>query len=148
MAAHLDQQVVDAITTLVTGLTTTGSNVFKDHVYPFAADDLPCVSVTSTDESVEYLDIHRPREQVKRITVGIDAVAMSAASMMSTLRTIRKEVEIALATNYSLGGLAKSLKLISASTRMDVTGEQPVGVATMTYEIEVYCLETTPDVAL
>ena len=148
MADHVDQQIVDAVVTLVTGLTTSGSRVFKDHLYPFAEADLPCLSVTSADEQVEYLTIHKPRMQAKTITVSVEAVAKASALMMSTLRAMRKEVEVVLATNQSVNGLARALRLAGTSTRQDVTGDQPVGVATMTYEIEVYCLETTPNVAI
>ena len=47
---HVRQQIRSAIITQVTGLTTTGINVFEHRVYPLAEDDLPAIVVSTTSE--------------------------------------------------------------------------------------------------
>lgn len=148
MANHVRQQLREAIAALVTGLTTTGGRVFQSRVYSLQESELPALMIATEDEQIEYLTVHNPRIQAKTVTVSIRAVAKATANLDDTLDAICKEVEVALATNQGVSGLAKALRMSGTTITLDGAGEQPVGVASMTYEIEVYCNETTPDVAI
>ena len=45
MADHVRQQIRERIATTITGLSTTGSNVFQSRVYPLDVDSLPALLV-------------------------------------------------------------------------------------------------------
>ena len=51
--AHLRQSIRERIATDVTGLSTTGSNVFQSRVYPVEDGSLPCLLVYTTSEESE-----------------------------------------------------------------------------------------------
>jgi hypothetical protein len=145
--SHVRKQLREAIAALVTGLTTTGSRVFQSRVYPLQESELPCLKVMTDSENVEYLTIHKPRMQKKTISVTIQAIAKAVADLDDTLDEICRQVEVVLATNQTVSGLANALRLNGTNISLDGGGDQPVGVASMSFEVEIYCLETTPDTA-
>ena len=53
MADHIRQQIRERIATNVTGLATTGSNVYQSRVYPMASGNLPGLLIYSTSEDSE-----------------------------------------------------------------------------------------------
>jgi hypothetical protein len=120
--------------------------VFQSRYYPLAESDLPCLLIASESESVQYQTMHGPAEVSKTITVTIRGVAKATSGLDDTLDGICKEVEVVLATNKT--GLLQNIRMTGTTITTEVTGDQPVGVATMTFEVDVYCLETTPDVAI
>ena len=52
--AHIRQSIRDNAVTAVTGLLTTGSNVFSSRVYPLGTNKLPTLCVYIDSEVVEY----------------------------------------------------------------------------------------------
>ena len=53
MANHVRQQIRERIGTTLTGLTTTGSNVFESRVYPLEDSKLPALIIyTKSEESM------------------------------------------------------------------------------------------------
>jgi len=52
--AHVRQSIRDNAVTAVTGLSTTGSNVFHSRVYPLGTNKLPALCVYSNAETFEY----------------------------------------------------------------------------------------------
>ena len=50
MADHVRQQIREQVATTVTGLATTGSNVFQSRVYPLSDSNMPALLVYSTSE--------------------------------------------------------------------------------------------------
>ena len=52
--AHIRQSIRDNAVTAVTGLLTTGSNVFRSRVYPLGTNKLPALYVYTDSEVVEY----------------------------------------------------------------------------------------------
>ena len=48
--SHVRQQIREQVATTVTGLTTTGSNVFQSRVYPLQDANLPALLVYSINE--------------------------------------------------------------------------------------------------
>jgi hypothetical protein len=146
--SHVRKQLREAIAALVTGLSTTGSRVFQSRVYPLQESELPALLVSTESEANEYLTVHKPRMQKKTISVLIKAVAKAVSDFDDTLDEMCREVEEALATNQSIGGLAKALRLTGTNIALDGNGEQPVGVASISFDIEIFCFENTPDVAI
>ena len=64
--AHVRKQIRDNIVTTLTGLATTGSNVYRTRVYPLAENKLPGLAIYTDTEEVEVQTINPPRTQVQR----------------------------------------------------------------------------------
>ena len=78
MANHIRQQIREALGTQLTGLATTGANVFQTRIYPIEDDELPCLTISNESEENEYLNLNIPRTVQRFITIS---VVMSKYSM-------------------------------------------------------------------
>ena len=110
--AHLRQSIRERIATVVTGLTTTGSNVFQSRVYPIEDSKLPCLLVYSTSEDSEVTEMASPRPMTRTLNVVVQGV-VGATTPDDTLDLISKEVEVALAGDVSINSLANNSFLSS-----------------------------------
>ena len=146
MANHLSRQIRDAIVTLVTGLSTTGSRVLAEE--PKQVPASPCLIVhEGHEDSPEVLTQGRPRLLQRRQDIVIKALA-KGAGVNNTLSAIRKEVEIAIAGNPTLSGLAKQVDLGPTDIDYSFDTDQPTGALTLTYTVTYHVKENAPDVAL
>ena len=147
MANHLRRQIREAVATTVTGLTTTSTRVFQSRVYPLELADLPALLVRTESETSEPSTIHGPRLLMRLLTVTVAGVAQANADIDDTLDGICKEVEIALASDLTLGGKCKTVTLTGTEIELQGSSESPVGKATLTYAVEYWTAENAPDVA-
>jgi hypothetical protein len=147
MANHLRRQIREAIGTAVTGLATTGANVFQSRVYPAETSKLPCLLVFTRSETVEAETIHAPRTLSRVLSVEVQAVTKATADIDDALDGICKEVEVALAAPSAVLALADDIVLRSTDIEMIGSQEKPAGVARMVFDVSYYSLATTPDVA-
>lgn len=146
--SHVRQLIREAAAAKLSGLTTTGSNVFQSRVYPLADSKLPCLLVMSEEESSESASLGYPRLMQRQLTLSIAAVAKATANLDDTLDKICLEAEKALSSDVTLGGIAKDLRLTGTRIEFNGESEKPVGVATMLWQADYYTTETAPDVAL
>ncbi len=148
MANHLRRQIREAVATAVTGLTTTGSRVFQSRVYPLELTDLPALLIATLSETSEPVTIHGPRELMRVLSVQVSGITKATADLDDALDGICKEVEIALASDITLGGKCKSVTLTTTSMELTGGSDTPVGRATMVFKVDYYAMENAPDVAL
>lgn len=144
---HARSQIRDAVVTAVTGLTTTGSNVFASRVYPHAT--LPSLAVYTVAESVQDEEGTLGTKQHRALEVIVEAraKAAAAATLDDTLDTIAAEVEAALVADRTLGGLAKWTEYQEAEIELDAEAEQPVGLARLTFAV-IYRVDGTDPTAI
>lgn len=153
MANHIRQQLREAFAAQVTGLTTSGARVFQSRIRNLADADLPGLRIYTEQEDIAdnagttYQS--SPDLQHRTLALRCEAVAKANANLDDTLDLMCKEVELALAANPTLGGLAKvQCWLTGTDIGMDGSGEHPVGKAVMTWKIIALTMSNAPDVAL
>lgn len=132
--AHVRQQIRESVATLLTGLTTTGSNVFQSRVYPLSESKLPGLLIYTTDEVSEYLSIAKPRMIQKTLTVTAEIFVKAVSNYDDLLDDSIKEVEAVIHSNTTLSGLVKDLIVTSVSTEFSGEGDQPLARATVQIE--------------
>lgn len=113
--AHVRKQIRDALETLLTGLTTTGSNVEANRVYEVQSDKLPALNIIVGEE-----DISRDTQggTLQRFAVVVvECYAAATTGLDDTLDQIVAEVETAVGSDPLLGGLLNH--------PMDITGLEP-----------------------
>lgn len=131
--AHARQQIRDAVTTAVTGLTTTTTNVFPGRVYPF--DTLPCLAVYSNNEVIDEEGGVMGAVNTRALVITVEGRARAATSVDDTLDTISKEVEVAIGTDDTLGGLVQCARLQTTEIELDGEAEQETGLIRMEFLI-------------
>ena len=146
---HVRQQIREVVTAAVTGLSTTGARVFQSRVYPLEEADLPGLLVYSQSEPAAPATINTPRFLDRTYTLIVQAVAAATLALDDELDAICQEVEAALANPLaSLLSLARVITLTGTEFDLQGTAEQPVGTATMTFEVAYSTAEGAPDTAL
>ena len=148
MANHLRRQIRERAASTLTGLSTTGSNVFQTRVYPMESAGLPGLCIYTTDETVELSTIGSIRTLFRRLDLMVEGYAKASANLDDSLDQIAKEVEIAMAADIGLNSLAHDSYLTATENVFSREGEQPIGVIQMSYSVVYESAENAPDVAL
>lgn len=144
--SHVRQQIREAIAAEVTGLTTTGSNVHQSRIWNFEAGDLPCLSVFTNSETSETVSLGETMSRIMQ--VAVEGYVRQAADTDDTLDTVASEVEVAMASDQTFGGLARASELSGTEIAYSTEGERVVGVVTLTYQVQYYTASNAPDTAL
>lgn len=134
--AHVRKQIRDRVATLVTGLPTTGANVYKMRRYALDDAKLPAICVYTMDESSSLITIGS-RTLNRTINVAVQAFAVGSSTAISdTIDAICVEVEEAIAADFQLNGLAKSCVLTESQIDISVEGEKSVGNVSLIYSVD------------
>jgi hypothetical protein len=146
---HRRQTILENVQTLVTGLATTGTNVFRSRLDPSEETDLPCLIVrfqAGQTESVQIATVMAPRHQYRTCSVEVVGYAQDDGDLDATLNQISLEVEQALAMPAASGAWT-ILTLMSVEIGLTGDGETPLGKVSLMYQAEYQVREDTPDVA-
>jgi hypothetical protein len=145
--SHVRQQIRDDIVTTLTGLTTTGSNVFRSRIFPLEETNLPALCIYTKSETSEYDTIGLPRSVNRVLDVAVEAYVKGVSNYDNTLDTIAVEMEEAIAADITLGGLAKDAQITAFEADFAGDGEQPVAVGRFTVTVEYRTVENDVETA-
>lgn len=139
--SHVRAQIRDALATLLTGLTTTGSRVFKSRERALSASELPALLIHIDDEQIEHASIGRPRLQ-NRLAQGVVRV-VSGVDGDTEIDAAIEEIETALVAG--IDSVAHDARLVAISVERDAEASPPVTTATLVIEVEYRTREGAPD---
>ena len=139
--AHVRKLIRDNIKTTLTGLATTGSNVFQTRLFSLGEDKLPALCIYTSSEETEYGSITLPRTQIRTLDITVEAYVKGTSAIDDTLDTIAVEVEEALQTDVTRGGYAKKTDIVSFTTEYNGEGEQSVGIGGFTIRVTYVTIE-------
>ena len=142
---HMREQIRDAVVTACTGLTTTGSRVYKERLYQLRAADLPGLRIYCGAEQVEPDRLGAVHGQSRDMELIVEGLARATADLDETLDDITAEVEAALAADITLGGKCKALYLSAiGDPEQSDDSDQPAGLVRLTFRVQYRTLNTTP----
>jgi len=148
VANHIRQQIREYFGTTLTGLSTTGSNVYESRIYPIENSKLPALVIYTKSETSEPIVIGTDRIMSRELSVVVEGYAKATSDFDDTIDTISKEVEKAIAADRTLDGKAKDTYLESTEIEFNGEGEKPLGYVSLTFLTNYYVQETNPDVAV
>lgn len=143
MAHHAHRQIREAVATLLTGLTTTGSRVYPNRLHTLTDANLPGLRVYMDDEEVIGSNIDKTQDRKPALIV--ECCAKSNTDLDDLLDESSKEVEVALSGGITIG----SAWLDAEYTGMqfdDAISEKPVGVKRLRFAITFTAASNAPDV--
>jgi len=146
--AHVRKTIRDHITTTLTGLTTTGSNVFQTRLFPVEESKLPALCIYTKSEATEYATLTQSRTQIRELEVIVEAYVKGTANIDDTLDTIAVEVEEALASDVTRNSNAKDTRVTSVDIDFNGDAEQSVGVARFTVAVDYVTVEGDVETAV
>ena len=139
--AHKRQLIRERVATTLTGLSTTGSNVFQSRVYPIENTKLPCLLIYTREETSEPLTTNPPRVIEKILSLVIEAYVKANANYDDTIDTITEEVEEALYGDRLINNLALDSFLVNTDISYNGEGDNPLGIVVMTFQITYHHTE-------
>lgn len=139
---HLRKTIRDELVTAVTGLSTTGSNVFDSRVMPLSQASLPALCVYAASEESEQVGNTLLRRYVN---LAVVAFVRAVAGIEDTLDTIAEEVETAVV----LSAFTDVKRITLGSTEFDFSDEGDTSFAsmTLTFVAEYHTVQGTPGVS-
>jgi hypothetical protein len=139
--AHVRKLIRDNVTTTLTGLSTTGSNVFQTRLFSLGENKLPAICIYTKSEAVEYVTITRPRTQIRTLDVAVEFFVKGTANVDDAIDAVALEIEEALYADPTRGGNAKDTKITDFEADYNSDGEQSVGVGRFTISVDYATLE-------
>jgi len=146
--SHVRQQIRERVATDLTGLSTTGSNVFQSRVYPMEGAGLPGLIVYTNSESVDLDETSSGRHLVRILDVVVEGYVKATSNSDDTVDTIAAEVETAIANDSTINSLAKDSILATTEIELSGDAEQPIAVVRMTFTVVYVTADNAPETAL
>lgn len=135
--SHARQTIREGAVTLLTGLTTTGTNVYDSRVYSF--DVVPCLAVYSARDVVQDASQATLGDVVRReLTLTIEARSMppeGGDTVEDQLDDICAEVETVIANNRTLGVGVQYAELTGTEIVLSGDLERPSGRAVLSCRV-------------
>jgi hypothetical protein len=140
--AHARQLIREQVATTLTGLSTTGSNVFQSRVYPLQESNLPALLIYTKEESSEAIVMGSDRAIDRELTLAVEAYVKNNTNSDDIIDDIAEEIESAIGADSTLNNKAKDVFLVSTDINYVGEGENPVAVATFNFLVN-YCTDET-----
>jgi hypothetical protein len=146
--SHVRQQIREYFETQLTGLTTTGANVYASRVYPLSGAKLPALLIYTQSESVSEVSFSQRKVQERMLEVVVEGYVRAVSNFDDTIDLIAKEVEVAILDSTDLGGLAINTELSSVDSDYSGEAEQPVATIRMTFDVQYRTETGQPETAI
>lgn len=144
MPAHARTQIRTAIATALTGLETTGANVYRNRVARLSLRQVPALVITIDSEKVDEIGLDPLQE--RKLQVVVDGyVAPDTGEVDDALDQIGLEVEVAMVAAGKLGGLIKAVPALSQTLiGIDETHEESLGRIRMVFTTQTFTAPADP----
>ena len=120
---------------MLTGLSSTGSNVFQSHVCPLKNNDIPSLCIYTQDEEIEVGASGDPRVYHSTMTLIVDGYVQTFSNLDDQLDQIGIEVQVAMAEDIDINNLVKDSYLSSVDISYSGEGISPVGIIRHNYSV-------------
>lgn len=134
--AHVRKQIRDKVADLLkANVSLVKRRVFTTRVHPLNDTNLPAISVYTGTETSQRLQ-GGVTDMIRELSLEIDCYVRETSSFDDDVDAIAVQVEEAMATKFTLDGLAKFTVLTSTQIQFDGDADQILGVAKLTYSVQ------------
>lgn len=146
--AHARDQITEAVVTAVTGLTTTGTNVFTTLRQPVEDANLPYLNVipgeTELEEDARTMGDIDPFIFSLEIEGNVKQTTSEAAH--DTVEKITSEVEAAVHGNSALNSLVSKIDLVSVEPEYELELEAQTAQVVISFDFYYRINRTNPEI--
>ena len=133
--AHVRKQIRDRIASqLTSNVSLVSSRVYTSRVYPLTEANLPAITVYTGSENSSRLNMG-VGDLNRSLTVDVDLYVRATGTFDDDVDAIAVQVEEAIASDFTVNGLAKEAVLTGTDIQFSGDAEQPVGVAKLTFTV-------------
>jgi len=141
---HVRQQIINAIVPALTGLTTTGANVYSRRTY--AVGITPSLNVYWTADDPDYAEAAAgPCKPLRGLEVHVEG--FTKVDDEATANAIAEEVEVAMFADDTFGGLAVGTEIGTQEIGVDGDGDDAVLLIDMIFTVFYRVAEGVPHIA-
>ena len=134
--AHVRKQIRDKVADLLkANVSLVKRRVYTTRVHPLNDTNLPAISVYTGTETSQRLQAG-VTDMIRELSLEIDCYVRETSSFDDDVDAIAVQVEEAMATKFTLDGLAKFTVLTSTQIQFDGEADQILGVAKLTYSVQ------------
>lgn len=144
MADHLRTQVRNAVSTIVTGLPTTADRVYVGRTRPLPTNHDASLLIYTPSETSRRGVAGRPPILERSVMLVIEGRVSMAGLPDDTLDQIAAEVEAAMASDPSLGGLAYNMQFQATEVDTKTEGDRHLGGIRLAYLVTYRTAEGLP----
>jgi hypothetical protein len=131
----IEELIREAATDTLTGLTTTGSNIFASRVHNLEQIKLPALLLYTRDLESEPIVMNPARTIEKNITLHIEGYVKQNTNYDDKIDDICQEVEEALYGNRLLNNLVKDTFLNETLVEYESEGDNPLARVSMDFQV-------------
>jgi len=140
--AHYRQQIREQVATTLTGLNTTGNNVFQSRIYNIEESKLPCLCIYTVSETSEPISMSPPRSIEKVLDLVIE-VYIKGQNSATDLDAVVKDVKTKMYSDRLINNLAKDSYLSTQELTYNGEGDKNIAVGVLTYQVFYHHTEGT-----
>lgn len=140
--AHYRQQIRERVATTLTGLNTTGSNVFQSRIYNIEESKLPCLCIYTVSETSEPISMSPPRSIEKVLDLVIE-IYTKGQNSATDLDAVVKDVKTKMFSDRLINNLAKDSYLSTQELTYNGEGDKNIAVGVLTYQVFYHHTEGT-----
>jgi CII-binding regulator of phage lambda lysogenization HflD len=122
-----------ALTTLLSGETSAGTNVYANRYTSLWQSELPAILIYTRQESAVPEAMNQSR-YIRTLELSIEVRVEASEDVDDSIDSIIGEIEDQLATDQSIGGTVLSSTQTNTEIRVDSDGEKDIGVGILTLE--------------
>jgi hypothetical protein len=149
MGLHINKQIRDAATALLTGLAGTGANVFSSRVYPLQDAELPALRIYTAESDITPMTMGgAARIESRSIMLRVEICGKTTANYDDAADASAVLIEKAVANSGALSGLCKFVHLSRIEVEHDASADQVVTITRLIFECIAHTAANAPDVAL
>lgn len=130
---HKRQRVRDHLVTVFSAVPALAGRVFANRSRPTEAKELPVVLVYTLTEASEVATI--AYDLTRRLSVAVEIRTSYSSNLDNALDGLSAQVELVVASDPRLGGLADASALAGTTIGLDGEGESRQAIATLTFEV-------------
>lgn len=140
--AHYRQQIREQVATTLTGLNTTGNNVFQSRIYNIEESKLPCLCIYTVSETSEPISMSPPRSIEKVLDLVIE-IYTKGQNSATDLDAVVKDVKTKMYSDRLINNLAKDSYLSTQELTYNGEGDKNIAVGVLTYQVFYHHTEGT-----
>jgi len=150
---HVRTQIRSAAAALLTGLPTTGANVFIGRTRPLPVDHDPTLLLFTARvgnqgaETARAFNLDRPRTLIRKLSLFVEGRVVTNDPPDDLLDQVAAEVEAKVATLPTLGGLVKNVELTTTVAEIVANGSRHEGAIRLEYTVTYANREDDPTTA-
>lgn len=133
--AHQRKVIRDAVVSSLIGATGAGARVYPTRTYPIDEASLPAICVYTLNETSEINSLGAGRSLRRSLDLIVEAIAKVNDTLDDVLDQLALEIEVALGSNFTLGGNAYSCVLDSTKITVRGEAEKETGSAVLGYSV-------------